>query len=62
MKVAKKLTDRLPDREKTRLVSCDMNANLHARVIEKMNKLKGSKVITWKSLIELAMEKWLEEV
>lgn len=60
-KQPKTLTERLPDRPKTVLIQADLDANLHARVKSKIDKLKATKLITWKSLIELALEKWLEE-
>jgi hypothetical protein len=62
MKLAKNLTDRMPDRPKTVLVQADIDYELHARVKEKIDKLKKTKMVTWKVLIEVALERFLEEV
>jgi hypothetical protein len=62
MKPARTLTDRFPNRPETVLIQADLDVALHAKVKAKMEKLKKTKIITWKSLIELALEKWLEEV
>lgn len=57
----KTLTAMLQDRPKTILVQADIDAALHAEVKKKMEALKSSKLISWKVLIEAALQKWVSE-
>ena len=61
MKAVKNLTEAIPDRLKTVLVQADIDADLHARVKDKIEKLKKTKMITWRVLIEMSLERWLNE-
>ncbi len=60
-KIIKTVTERLPDRPTTILIQADIDSDLHARVKIKMDQLRKTKFVTWKSLIEASLEKWVEE-
>lgn len=60
-KQVKSISERLPDRPATILVQADIDADLHQKVKAKMEKVRKHKLVTWKSLIEAGLEKWLEE-
>lgn len=57
----KSITDRLPNRSKTILIQAEIESGLHTKIKSKMDKVKKTKMVTWKSLIESSLQKWLEE-
>jgi hypothetical protein len=56
-----KIDDMFEDKSKPFLLQVRVDSELHARVQEKLMRLKQSKKITWQSLVEVLFERWLNE-
>jgi CRISPR/Cas system-associated endoribonuclease Cas2 len=56
-----KLAENIPDRVQTSLLQAHIDASLHERVKEKIEKLKKTKKVNLKFIVEMALRRWINE-